>query len=299
MEAQKPDILFIVNPNAGKRNIRKLLRKLKKWQSKIDVQISRSPGHCTKIIHSELNNYTTFVAAGGDGTVNEVASALYGSNKKMAVYPVGSGNGFAREFGFNKNIDSLIKHIEQGKSLPTDVLFLNGHLSIHLSGVGYDSAVAHYFDQRKGRGFWNYVVSTICVILNYKPIEVTIQYDNKTITGSFFMINIANNRQFGFNACIAPNANPTDGSFELVLVSPLSFWSFPLFSFKLFMGNLKPSKKMKIISCKKEVMLTSSETKFHIDGEPATFNSPVIIKIEPAKLLVVDTGKTKFKQPYE
>lgn len=235
-----------------------------------------------------------FVAAGGDGTVNEVASALAGSDKKLAVYPSGSANGFAREFGFDTNIKRLIKAIEQDQVLKTDIIQLNGYPTFHLSGVGFDSAVAHRFITRKNRGFWNYFITALETIRSFQPIEATITSEHETVTGHFFMINIANNRQFGYNAVVVPTANPTDGSFDLVLVPPFSKWHFPVFSFKLLTGILNPSKDIRIIHCTKEAILTTKETKIHVDGEPHIFHSPLKITISPGMLNVIDTGRTKF-----
>ncbi|MGQ8338349.1 diacylglycerol/lipid kinase family protein [Sunxiuqinia sp. A32] len=289
-----PKILFIINPNAGKRKSRKLIRELNKYADKIDFRLSESPCHGKEIVKAEFSNYEVFVAAGGDGTVNEIASVLIGTDKKLAVFPAGSGNGFAREFGFKKNVPFLLKSIRRGKILKTDALFINEHLSIHISGVGYDGKVAHYFSRLKGRGFLNYVVSTICIIFSYKPVEVTVETDEETIHDQFFMINIVNNRQFGYHAIIASEANPTDGKCELVLTKEFSKWLFPVFSLQLFLGILKPSKALRVISFQKGIILNTSATKFHIDGEPIILKSPVRIRVLPGKLNVVDTGKVKF-----
>lgn len=295
--AAQPEILFIVNPNAGRRDALRLLRKLEQYRSLVDVRITERPGHCAEIIYSELNNYKVFVAAGGDGTVNEVASALVNSNKKLAIYPSGSGNGFAREFGFDKNLRRLMKAIEQDQVLKADLIELNGNPTFHLSGIGFDSAVAHQFVKRKRRGFLNYFISAVITLVTFRPIEATITCEHETVTGRFFMINITNNRQFGYNAVIVPTANPTDGKFDLVLVPPFPVYLFPVFSFKLLTGILNPEKDFRVISCEKEVVITSTETKIHLDGDPHYFTSPLKIKIKPAALNVIDTGRAKFMEP--
>ncbi len=293
--AAPAEILFLINPNAGKRNARKLLRKLEPYRSILDVRVIAKSKHSPGIIQSEFENYQVFVVAGGDGTVNKVASTLAGSDKTLAVFPSGSGNGFAREFGFDKNIRRLIKSIKQGKVLKADLIQLNECYMFHLSGIGFDSAVAHQFSKQKRRGFWNYFISAVKTIWSFKPIDATIQLKNETITGSFFMINIANNRQFGYNVVILPSANPTDGYFDLVLVPPFPRWMFPIFAFKLLTGILNPKKDIQIISCKEEVEIHTPETKIHVDGEPYIFKSPLKISLTPGLLNVVDTGRTKFK----
>ena len=73
--------------------------------------------------------------SGGDGTVNSLASELIDSGKILGVLPLGSGNGFAREMGFKKNIRSLAKDIRRKESFEIDVLFINDTPSINVSGI--------------------------------------------------------------------------------------------------------------------------------------------------------------------
>ena len=287
-------ILFIVNPNAGGRKTRRLLSKLEKFKSKIDICFTEYPKHGEEIVKAEFANYETFVAVGGDGTVNEIASCLVRTEKSLAIYPGGSGNGFAREFGFGRNVKRLIKSVENGKTLKADVIRLNGKPCFHFAGVGYDSEVAYDFSKRKGRKFWNYVVSTIKVIWRYKPIDARIEIKGEKITGKFFMVNIANNRQFGYHALIAPKANPTDGKIDLILVSSFNKLLFPFFSLRLFAGLLKPSKILKYITTSDEITIFTSKKMFHIDGEPKEMESPVKIEIVKGSLNVVDMGRVKF-----
>ncbi len=295
MKVDKPNsILFIINPNAGHRKAKRLIKKLEQYHTTADYRLTQYPKHATQIVKEEFENYDYFVAVGGDGTVNELATSLAGTEKILAVYPGGSGNGFASEFGFGKNLKKLFNSILEGKLLKADVIRINGKVSIHFSGIGYDSAVADDFSRRKGRGFWNYVASCLKMIIRYRPIEASIRLKDETINGKFFMINIANTRQFGYHAMISLNSNPTDGMFELVLVSAFSKWLFPIFSLKLFAGLLRPSKILRIIPCSEEISIETSEQLVHIDGEPLKIKSPIVVNIEKSALNVVRTDKLWF-----
>ncbi|MCW0481217.1 diacylglycerol/lipid kinase family protein [Gaoshiqia sediminis] len=290
----RPRILFIVNPNAGKRNARHLHHRLKPYNAEIDIRFSEHPGHASRVVREELDNYEIFVAAGGDGTVNEVASSLAGTDKKLAVYPSGSGNGFAREFGFEKNINQLMTSIRRDQTIKTDVIRINGRTCMHIAGTGFDSAVTAEFETLKRHGFLNYALSILKVVLNYRPIEAIIQLENETISGQFFMINIANTGQFGYNIRIAPAAHPADGRFDLVLVSAFPRWYFPIFALQLLAGKLQTSSFVRYISCTSEITLSTPFTSFQIEGEPIQVESPVKISIEPGRLNVIDTGQTRF-----
>ncbi|MGD9931660.1 MAG: diacylglycerol kinase family protein [Mangrovibacterium sp.] len=289
-----PRILFILNPQAGKRNTRRFLRQLKPYQTVVDIRFSEFPGHATRIVREEMDSYDIFVAAGGDGTVNEVASELAGTNKKLAVYPSGSGNGFAHEFGFGKSIDRLMAAIRRGQIIQTDVIRINNRPCVHIAGTGFDSAVTTEFETLKRHGFLNYAISILNVALNYRPIEATIQLENETISGKFFMINTANTGQFGYNIRIAPTANPADGRFDLVLVSAFPRWYFPFFTLQLLAGKLQTSPYVRYISCDTEITLSTPFTSFQIEGEPVQIDSPVKIRMEPGRLNVIDTSQTRF-----
>ncbi len=288
MDKNQSKPLFIINPNAGRKKNKKFHRQLLKYQSKADIRFSKYPGHSSEIVKEEINNYDVFVTVGGDGTVNEIASALIGYNKKMAVFPAGSGNGFAREFSFTKDIHKLFNAIEKGKTIPTDVIFINDRPCIHVAGIGFDSTVVTQFQRLNKHGFINYSRTVLQVILGFNPIEASIETQNEIIRGKFFMINIANTGQFGYNVRICPQSKATDGKFELVLIFPFPKWKFPLFALKMMTGKLKPSRHVRFISVDNEVIINTPETNFEIEGEPVQLKSPVTIRIEKGALQVVN-----------
>ena len=185
---------------------------------------------CLKTLHIEdtgslikenLEKHNVFIAAGGDGTVHSVASKLVGSDKILGVFPLGSGNGFAKEFGFKMNIRALLSNIAKGESMDIDVIEINDKLCLNVAGIGLDSFVAHSFNKLKLRGFLPYVWLTLKTFLQLRPFHVTIKSEGEVIVSEeLFVLTIANTRQFGNNAFIAPEARPNDGKLDLVLIKP-------------------------------------------------------------------------------
>jgi diacylglycerol kinase family enzyme len=162
-----------------------------------------------------------FVAVGGDGTVHTVASELVGTDKILGVFPLGSGNGFAKEFGFKMNIRSLLSDIEKAESVDIDVIEINDNLCLNVAGIGLDSFVAHSFNNLKLRGFLPYVWLTLKTFLRLRPFHVKIKIGGEeVISEKLFVLTIANTRQFGNNAFIAPEAKPNDGMIDIVLIKP-------------------------------------------------------------------------------
>jgi diacylglycerol kinase family enzyme len=213
--------LFILNPTAGIQPVKFILSKeIQRRKNDLSYFKSLSIDESGSHIKKSFENYDIFIAAGGDGTVRSVASELVGTNKVLGVLPMGSGNGFAREFGFRPNIPSLLKDIKKAESLPIDVIEINNLLCLNVAGIGLDSYVAHSFDKLGTRGLWSYVYVTFKNFIRLKPFHIKINLSGETIEDDLFTLTIANTRQFGNNAYIAPEAKPNDGRHRSVKAIP-------------------------------------------------------------------------------
>jgi YegS/Rv2252/BmrU family lipid kinase len=256
--------------------------------------VTCTPG-CFSAYRKSKNDHDVFVAAGGDGTVHTVATQLVGSEKILGVLPLGSGNGFAKEFGFKMNIKSLLANIEKGESMDIDVIEINNHLCLNVAGIGLDSFVAHSFNEIKLRGFLPYVWLTLKTFLQLKPFTVTVKSGEEILfSGKLFVLTIANTRQFGNNAFIAPQARPNDGKIELVLIKPFPKILGGVFILRLFTKQINKSKYVTTISTEKEITIDTLETRFHIDGEPLEISDRVVIRLKKDMLKVLKTPRNKF-----
>lgn len=102
-----------------------------------------------------------YVAVGGEGTVRKVMERILGTVNMLGIIPTGSGNGLARELGIDCKPERLIKTIEQGETIPIDVLKINGHLGLNVSGIGFDAEVAYRFARLGIRGLAGYLLSSL------------------------------------------------------------------------------------------------------------------------------------------
>lgn len=284
------DIIFLINPHSGKRKIDGIIKQIENYEDKLSYFISSSYDKFIQFLDKNINKYKVFVIVGGDGTINSSINYFYNyTDKILAVIPTGSGNGFAREFGFENNINKLIHDILNNNIIEVDVLEVNKKKFINLFGVGFDSYVAHVFDKRKGRGLWNYIISVIISIFKFKPVEAEIIFGKEKIFEKFNMVIVANISQFGNNAIIAPKAIPTNGFYELVLIKPFPFYVYPSFILKMMTGKLKESKYIKYIKSKERLIIKTSTTKCHIDGEPISLNEDIVINVLENKIKFVKT----------
>jgi diacylglycerol kinase (ATP) len=283
--------LLLINPVAGISRKNKVLHDLQAANSHIDYTITEYPGHIREIFKKKKDKYDLFVAVGGDGTFNELVSVTIHTNKLVAVLPYGSGNGFAREFGFSKSLKKLLKAIDKGEFMEVDSLDVNGKISVNVTGAGFDSKIAHVFHSMKRRGFWSYFYSTLKTITFLKSFEAQISTDVKNCSGRFLLISAANNKQYGNNAIISPKASPFDGKFELLLFRPFPKILFPYFAIQVFIGSLRQSRYVEYIQGLEFAAINTTNNQFHIDGEAIEMESPVEIKINPKSLKVLKTNK--------
>jgi diacylglycerol kinase (ATP) len=288
--------LFILNPDAGVQPVNFILSKeLDRRKNDLICLKSLNINETEILIKENLNKHNVFIAAGGDGTVHTVASELVGSEKILGVLPLGSGNGFAKEFGFKLNLRSLLSDIKKADSVDIDVIEINDKLCLNVAGIGLDSFVAHSFNTLKLRGFLPYVWLTLTTFLQLRPFHVTIKCEGKEIVSEkLFVLTIANTRQFGNNAFIAPEARPNDGKIDIVLIKPFPKILGIIFIIRLFTKRINKSKYVRHIQTDKEIIIETDETRFHVDGEPFKISGKVVVKIKREVLKVLKTTANKL-----
>src|SRR5690606_33544756 len=111
----------------------------------------------------------TFIAVGGDGTINRVARALIHQDAKLGLVPMGSGNGLARHYKVSMNPEKAIRKLNHPTHKIIDTFQVNDHdYFINMAGIGFDAHVGHLFDKSGSRGFSTYAKITMAELLRYK-----------------------------------------------------------------------------------------------------------------------------------
>jgi YegS/Rv2252/BmrU family lipid kinase len=275
---------FIINPYSAKKNYQPFLDSLSKKVENPLYIVSRSLEDTDDFIRRVWNDVDIFVAVGGDGTISVVAQKLINTNKILAVFP--SGNGFSNETNFNKNISRLLEKIEEKKFREIDTFMVNEHFSINVSGTGFDGKVVKEFE-KTDRGFKNYIKVSIQTFFKYKPIKIKFLEENyKQYNGKYLMLNIANTRQFGNNAYIAPMASKSDGLVDLVLVKKFPLTYSPFFAFRMFTKRLRDDDYVTYLPVSEIEFKVNTKT-WHIDGEFKKIKSPISIKVLPKSLRIL------------
>lgn len=278
-------IAFIINPFSAKKEYQTFLDKLKKNIPHPNYIVSQSIEHTHQFMEQQWESVDIFVAVGGDGTISTIAQKLINTDKILGIYPAGSGNGFANETGFTKNISTLLSKLQQKTYEQIDTFLVNDKLSINVSGVGFDGEVAKRFE-KTNRGFKNYIKTSIHTFFDFNPITIQFGDEHKKYNGKYMMINIANTRQFGNHAYIAPNAKTTDGMVDMVLVKKFSAWYSLFFAIKMFSKTLKTGKYIDYLRLSNIEFEIDTNT-WHVDGEYTAVSSPIKIKVLPKSLKIL------------
>jgi YegS/Rv2252/BmrU family lipid kinase len=279
-------VAFIINPFSAKKNYQPFLNELKSKIQNPLYYISESILGTDDFMETHFDEVDFFVAIGGDGTISTVAKKLINTEKVLAIFPAGSGNGFSNETQFSKNLDELLNKLKAKKSRKIDTFTVNNRLSINVSGTGFDGKVVKEFE-KTNRGFKNYIKVSLKTFFNYKPIKLKFFDENyKQYNGKYLMVNIANTRQFGNNAYIAPMASKSDGLVDMVLVKKFPLTYSPLFAFRMFTKKLKEDDYITYLPVS-EIEFKVNTKNWHLDGEYNKIKSPIHVKVQPSSLNIL------------
>lgn len=283
-------MLFIINPISGFGLGWEVPYRLKRIaaykQINYIIRFTEYAGHAKELAeHAKQENYTHIVAVGGDGTVNEVGTALCGTNIAFGVISLGSGNGFARHLGFSLMMTKALKQLLKSDVTPIDVVEINGHFSLNVSGFGFDAEVAHFFNSMKMRGTFSYIYSVVRMWFRYPSKRYRFCVGDKTWEEDCFILSIANTSQYGNNARIAPKASLRDGLFDICILKRPKYYQIPRFLYCFMNSQISKLSYFREIQCA-EAEIEGDISKTHIDGDPYILQSPVKIKIHPRVLNV-------------
>ena len=286
------NIAFIVNPISGtktKNRVTKLIRELlDPQQFSPTVVLTEYAGHATQLAQQfALEGYYAVVAVGGDGTVNEVATGLIGTDTALGIIPNGSGNGFARHLDISTRMNRAIEMLNSSEVINVDYGLVNNLPFFSTCGVGFDAIVAQDFSD-SSRGFKGYVQSIFKDLFQYKPETYHLKGEGIDMTTTAFLVNFANASQWGYDAYIAPKASVQDGWLDVAIVSEFPMTAAAGLALSLFTKNIDEKLHMNTIRAKELTLTRTSEGPMHIDGTPVMMPAELHVKIveEGLKVLV-------------
>jgi diacylglycerol kinase (ATP) len=212
-------MLVIFNPAAGSRRRRKLTRAMGVLGRNAVLAETAGPGDARRIAaEAAAEGHDCVVAAGGDGTIAEVAAGLAGSATSLGILPFGTANVLALELGLPRDAEGAARVIAAGREAVIHPGAANGRLFVQMLGAGFDAAVVHHLPpglkRRIGKGA--YVWQSLVEMARHDFPALSFSADGGTWENAASLI-VTKGRLYAGNHLVAPGASPLAPGFTLVI----------------------------------------------------------------------------------
>ena len=288
--------LVVINPVSGPRRRRDVgawralaIQTLTGCGVEVEVAITAGPGDARQLAaRAQQAGVDMVIAWGGDGTVNEVASALARTSTALGIVPAGSGNGLARELGLPRRLAAALTVAARGQTRRIDAGRLGDAWFFNVAGVGLDAAIARRLTEPGvRRGLAGYVQATVAELPRHRAERLTLRVDGAGLTLDAMFIALANTRQYGHGATIAPRARIDDGRLDVVMVEAQPLWRALSRLPALFLGTLQPARGIRMERfAALDIAGDGGPIRYHVDGEPGQAGARVTATVAPGALLV-------------
>ncbi len=286
------DVLLIINPNAkkgkGMEKAREIVDIFKEHSISVSVAYTRGPDHAEELATQAANEgFDVIVAAGGDGSVNEVVNGIMKSNNpervKLGIIPIGRGNDYAYSLGIPTDVrkaaqiivEGCVRKVDLGKV--TDLVKDSSRYFLNGNGYGFEPLVNYRAMRFKHlNGMPSYIVAFIGILLAPpKPYLLKLIDDEEEVLLQTQQVSICLGRRMGSAFMLAPNAVLDDGYFDLMYTKrPLSSFSLFVAAMQFIRGTHVDNKKTFHTAKVRKVRILSERANItsHVDGEMMAIN---------------------------
>jgi len=230
------DTVIIFNPKARSEKSRELADVLREIAPEAELRMTNETGDARRLAaEAAREGYRVIAAAGGDGTVNDVANGIAGTDAVLGVLPVGTMNVFAKEHGLPDRLEQAWAVVRGPGRREIDLLAANDTHFIQLAGVGLDAQVVKEttWESKKNLGPLSYLISA-AQIASRKPPKLVIEAGGVTSEGSFVLI--GNGRYYGAKIVLFPKARVDDGLLDVLIFKDLGYLDIARYLAGVFVG---------------------------------------------------------------
>jgi YegS/Rv2252/BmrU family lipid kinase len=270
------EIAVILNPSAHSERAQGLAEELARIAPEASVRLTDGPGAARRLAaEAAAEGFRTVAAAGGDGTVNEVANGLAGTSAALGVLPVGTMNVFAKEHNLPEDLAEAWAVIRRGATREIDLAAANDQHFIQLAGVGLDAQVVKEttWESKKRFGPLSYVLSAAQVAWRTPP-AIFVEAAGTTREGSFVLI--GNGRYYGGRLAFFPRAKPDDGLLDVLIFKNLGYLDLARYLGGVLIGKHLDLPDVEYFQASEVRVHSEQEVPVEVDGEfsgelPVTF----------------------------
>ncbi len=235
-------IKLIANPISGgdsRPRVAEAVRFLEQAGARVELFFTAKRGDATlEAAGLEAPDYDLVIAAGGDGTLNEVANGLAAKQIPLAFLPLGTANVMALEMGLPATLEGACRVALYGEARSVHLAEISGRFFLMMAGVGYDAAAVRAVNSRlKMRtGKFAYLVAGMRAFLGYRPVALKVQTAEGEIYRAWHLI-VTNIRRYGGPFLLAPESGLERPLLTACLVEQPGRLAILLFCLRILCGG--------------------------------------------------------------
>ncbi|MCS7183279.1 MAG: diacylglycerol kinase family lipid kinase [Thermoanaerobaculum sp.] len=288
-------MLVIVNPAAAGG---RLGRQWPRWQSlleslgmRVPQAFTRAPGHATELAEEAVEKGTeTVVAAGGDGTICEVAEGLHRAGKGiLGILPLGTGNDTARTLGIPRHLPAAVATLRRQKARRIDLMQVGERVVVNALGLGLLGTINRRAARlKKVRGFAAYLAAAVYSLARYRPTRINLEANGFSYSGPLTILAVQNGPTTGGGFRLTPAATPDDGTLDACLVEGTGMWARIPRLWAGLRGHLHRWRGSHSFTFQSLRLHLESPLDAHLDGNPWVVPAGTLhIRVRPQALTVL------------
>jgi len=286
-------ILAVFNPAAGRNRRARfddIVDRLRKLGCFVSVVETTAPGHAEAIAREASANqdseFDVIVAAGGDGTVNEIANGLKGGSLALGLMPLGTANVLADEIGLGRSVDAIARALALGPIHPIHLGRINGRRFVMMAGAGFDANVVHGVSLalKKVIGPLAYVWQAAVQAFREDHAGCAVKIDGMPYKTTSVVV--CNGRRYGGPFIAAPNASLTEDRFHVVLMQGRGWINIARYGIALILGKISTLSDVLIVPGRDVEVDGIKGRPVQADGDIiATLPAHISVDPEPVRLI--------------
>lgn len=255
--------IFIINPTSGQGRGEKIGKNIEKVMPTIgaeyEIHYTTRAKEATEIAKKYKKCKNIIYSVGGDGTLLEVLNGVVGTKNMLGIIPAGSGNDFYKSLELKDEL-----------SFPVDVGKVNDLYFLNVCSIGLDAEIGHNAGLMKEKHIPRkhiYNASIIYTYIKYKFKEIEFILNNAKKIGEYTIVTICNGKYYGGGYSMAPNADISDGLFDIYFVDRISKATIPVLLLKLTKGTHETSPHVHSRRSDRIIIKTKEKVVVGADGE--------------------------------